>query len=270
MGKRRLRTIASALFAGLCAGQLAYADPILWVGDQLGKLGTVDVATGTVSVVGSMGSVMTDIAFSPTGNLYGVDLGNFYSINATTGVSTLIGSLGTSVNSLVFDASGTLYAANKSLYTINVGTGAATLVGNGGTSYSSSGDLAFVGGNLYLSSVGIGDNLMRLDSATGVGTLVGSIGFSSVFGLATDNNINLYGMSGTQVINVNVSTGAGSLLLDYGGKGLGAVWGSAFVSEAAPPVGAIPEPEIYAMLSVGLGLIGWVGRRKKLKESIAA
>ena len=30
---------------------------------------------------------------------------------------------------------------------------------------------------------------------------------------------------------------------------------------AIPP--AVPEPEIYAMLLAGLGLIGWVGRRRK-------
>ena len=29
------------------------------------------------------------------------------------------------------------------------------------------------------------------------------------------------------------------------------------------PVAAVPEPEIYAMLSIGLGLMGWAGRRKK-------
>lgn len=32
---------------------------------------------------------------------------------------------------------------------------------------------------------------------------------------------------------------------------------------------AIPEPEIYALMGVGLGLLGWVGRRKKLKEAAA-
>lgn len=32
----------------------------------------------------------------------------------------------------------------------------------------------------------------------------------------------------------------------------------------------VPEPEIYAMMAVGLGLMGWVARRKKLKESAAA
>jgi hypothetical protein len=34
-------------------------------------------------------------------------------------------------------------------------------------------------------------------------------------------------------------------------------------------VAAVPEPEIYAMMGIGLGLMGWVGRRKRLKESVA-
>jgi len=34
---------------------------------------------------------------------------------------------------------------------------------------------------------------------------------------------------------------------------------------SAGTVAAIPEPEIYAMMGIGLGLIGWVGRRKKQK-----
>jgi len=33
---------------------------------------------------------------------------------------------------------------------------------------------------------------------------------------------------------------------------------------------AIPEPEIYAMMAVGLGLLGWAVRRKKLEEAAAA
>lgn len=32
----------------------------------------------------------------------------------------------------------------------------------------------------------------------------------------------------------------------------------------------IPEPEIYAMIMAGLGLLGWVGRRKRLQERDAA
>ena len=30
---------------------------------------------------------------------------------------------------------------------------------------------------------------------------------------------------------------------------------------------AIPEPEIYAMMGIGLGLLGWAARRRKLKEA---
>ena len=33
------------------------------------------------------------------------------------------------------------------------------------------------------------------------------------------------------------------------------------------PISPIPEPEIYAMMAVGLGLIGWVARSKKLTET---
>ena len=45
----------------------------------------------------------------------------------------------------------------------------------------------------------------------------------------------------------------------YDGKATGDL-----LSQTIP---AIPEPEIYAMMAVGLGLMGWVARRKKLKVS---
>lgn len=47
----------------------------------------------------------------------------------------------------------------------------------------------------------------------------------------------------------------------------------AFVFSAgtsAPVVPAIPEPEIYAMMGVGLALLGWVGRKKRLLKGVAA
>jgi len=42
------------------------------------------------------------------------------------------------------------------------------------------------------------------------------------------------------------------------------------VSIAGTPVGTIPEPETYAMLLAGLGLLGFAARRRKLKEAAAA
>lgn len=35
-------------------------------------------------------------------------------------------------------------------------------------------------------------------------------------------------------------------------------------------VSPVPEPEIYALLGVGLGFLGWAARRKKSKENTAA
>lgn len=47
--------------------------------------------------------------------------------------------------------------------------------------------------------------------------------------------------------------------------------GSAFTFSAGTgPVAPVPEPEIYAMMGIGLGVIGWLGRRKKSKERAAA
>ena len=252
------KPIAIACLA-LAAG--ANAAPVLWIDDGAGRLGKVDVATGTVTMVGNMGAVMTDIAFDPTGNLYGITFGSLYSINSTTAASTFIGNLGTSLNSLVFRADGTLYGANSSLYSINTSTGAATLIGNGGAGYTSSGDLAFVGGELYLSSTRPNsDTLFKLDTTTGAGTAVGAIGVSSVFGLATNNNVDLYGVAGTGVYSVNTLTGTGTLLVSYGGQGLGAANGTAFFAEAAPPV---PEPETYALMLAGLGLVGYMAALRR-------
>ena len=42
--------------------------------------------------------------------------------------------------------------------------------------------------------------------------------------------------------------------------------GSLLSQIITPP---IPEPETYAMMVVGLGVIGWVGRRRKLRKAAA-
>lgn len=60
----RARNLFVTLLSSLLGG-VASASPILWVGDSDGTLGTVDVASGTDTVVGEMPVTMIDIAFDP-------------------------------------------------------------------------------------------------------------------------------------------------------------------------------------------------------------
>ena len=84
---------SSLLAACLCLSVLgrASAAPILYIDDENGVLGTVDVATGVATVIGSTGVALTDIAFAPTGELYGISFTDLYKINPNTGAAKLIG-----------------------------------------------------------------------------------------------------------------------------------------------------------------------------------
>ncbi len=216
----------------------ATATPLLWVADSSRQLATVDVQTGAVTLIGQTDVAMSDIAFDPSGILYGDGIdGNLYRIDRANASTTRIGALGAFVNSLVFDASGTLYAASNVLYTIDTLTGLATPIGNHGTHYDSAGDLAFVDGRLYLSSSNSSsseDDLYILDTTNGAGTLIGGIGFPEVLGLASANHRDLFGLSGSRLLSLDPTTGAATERFDLSGQGLARAYGSAFATEAAP------------------------------------
>jgi hypothetical protein len=70
-------------------------------------------------------------------------------------------------------------------------------------------------------------------------------------------------------VPTNSASGANALYLDIGNYAVAnndGLNGVTFSAITAP----VPEPEIYATLGIGLGLLGWVGRRKKLKAVAAA
>ena len=170
-----------------------------------------------------------DVAINSTGQMYGVDAnGQFYSVNFTTGVLTAIGSgtlaavggAGNPANALTFNpANGTLWAAGGSTVgTVNPLTGAFTSVGSGVC--SSSGDLEFAAGTLYLTAhfAPSTDELCSINTSSGAATLIGLTGgWEGIQGLAFDtNNSTMYGFTSPhEVVNVNLSSpNSTSLIVD--------------------------------------------------------
>ncbi len=267
-----IRTVPSA-FVALLAVTASGGASTMYVHDSAGTLGTVETETGAVNVLGSMGEVMTDIAFDTSGNLFGITFSGLYSIDPTTASSSFIGGHGVpGGNALVFDTDGTLYSAGTSsrdLFSIDPSSGSTTSLGT--TGFSSGGDLAFVGDSFYLadsSSRLVSLNLADLSASTAVG----SFGVSSVFGIATDEEDTMFGVGGTQIFTVDTATGGALNSINYGGQGLGTAFGQSFFAEAgAPGPGPGPEPtptpSPIPLPASGLLLLGAFGMSGAFKLS---
>ncbi len=221
---------------------------VFLVSDENGILWDIDPASGIAEQLGDMGIVMTDIAFSPSGELFGISApDDLYLIdfnertfdNPDIVPSTLIGSLGIAnqgpigrreVFSLEFDSEGTLFFATFApfvggeLGTINLLTAEPDLVGVIG--FNNGGDLAFApDGRLFMNETppsGLllapnrtrSNKLIEIDPLTGEGTLVGSIGFRNVFGMDFVGDT-LFGHTlQSELISIDTATGAGTLIAD--------------------------------------------------------
>lgn len=245
----------------LGAALTAHASPILWLSTGgPNQLATVDVATGGTTLIGNTNVFLTDIAFDPSGNLYGIDFNSLYSVSQSTAQATLIGSLGAhsgTANALVFGADGTLYMAGSTLYKVNTGTGASTALGSG-IGFQSAGDLAFVGGQLFMAASN--NHLVKIDTTTGTGGDIGNIGVAGVFGLATPDNTTLYGMAGQTVFTINTLNAAAGPTVTFN-PSLGFAAGSAFRTESGGP--SVPEPGSVVLFGAAAIAAGVARRRNK-------
>jgi len=172
---------------------------------------------------------MFDIAFDPSGQLYGIDsTSNLYKIDSTNGATTFIGGLGTFANSLEFRNDGVLFAAGfNSIYTVDVNTGVATPVFTLPSQHSAAGDIAFDAlGNLYLTT--LDGALIRLSADLATWSSVGSTGFSDFFGLIYGSDEVLYGFrDAQQIYKINLQDASTTFVGNITDAGVHGVTGAA-------------------------------------------
>ncbi|MCG8409293.1 MAG: hypothetical protein MI923_29160 [Phycisphaerales bacterium] len=232
-------TMVGGFSSGINVGGMAF-DPntnTLYATDINGdRLLAIEPTTVDVDVVGSLGfSLVRGLAFDPnTNTLYGTETveRQLITIDVATGIGTAIEMLGfLFVNALAFDPNtSTLYGTTGgALITIDTTTGDVTGVG-GLVGFSSVQGLAFdANTNTLYGTDTDTDQLITIDTTTGVGTAIGPLGFSSIEGLAFDANTNtLYGTETDedQLITIDTATGVGTAV---GAWGVFDVRGLAFI-----------------------------------------
>ena len=226
-----------------------------FTGAQTGTLGTI-TTSGVFTPIGTTGSELFGLAFSPTGVLYGAGQDTpggtitLYTVNPATAALTVVGSTGLNggllseeAAGLAFGPNGTLFLADtnpngtsSNLYTVNTGTGAVTQLGPIGN--MSQGTIGFDGsGNLYeINNETTPNHLDLLDTTSGMSMSDKNTAFSDVFGLAFSNG-QLFGFanSGNRVITLNTATGIGTQVATFNTGGTGIII-------AATPFVAVPDP----------------------------
>lgn len=201
-----------------------------FISDDTGNLFSIDPSSGAVlAFIGQTAEVMFDIAFDPSGNLYGVDsTDNLYRIDVSTATATLIGSLGVFANSLEFRSDGALFAAGyNTIYSVNTSTGSATALLTLPSQYQAAGDLAFDAvGNLYLTT--LDSTLIRISPDLTTWTAVGSTGVYDLYGLIYGSDGILYGFSSADgVYTINLTNAATTSIASFDSAVVSGVTGAA-------------------------------------------
>lgn len=250
----------------VCRSGLAQVmPPVYAAGDQANNFGTVNSATGAFGKIVQVGAQIQGLAYnSLTGTFYAIDsIRRLFVIDASTQAVTDLGIVSgtTLINGLAFDPNtNTLYGIRQSdgqLYRINPAVPNATAIGSpaGGT----------VGGidfdpdtnTLFGVDDAGGTKLIRIDTATGAHTLVGSLGIGSADcnGLAYNGDDGmLYTINAVNqsAYRINPASGAATLIGATGGM-FGAGFGMA--AEYGQVVTANPTAyQVEAGVHVGGGL----------------
>ncbi|MEO8443102.1 MAG: ice-binding family protein [Betaproteobacteria bacterium] len=278
---RKYPVLALAILGALFAGpSQAWASPVLDADlASFAVLGSATVTnTGTTTLTGNLG-------VSP-----GTAITGFFGTVANEGPGTFTGTahqadafagsaqsqLGTAITNLGLMGPGTTLSSDLAGLTIFPGiytvlpstsnlTGIVTLDGQG----NANAVWVFQMPSTLITSPGSFVNLIN----TGAGAaLFWNVHTSATLDTTTSFQGNILALESI-TLNAGASIGCGRALAStgavtmdtnsIGGGCTGILTGSNGLNGDLSPVGAIPEPETYAMLLAGLGLMGFVARRRK-------
>jgi hypothetical protein len=192
----------------------------------------VELPSGTVGTLSSAATVFDDIALRPDGTLFAISTdAELFKVDVKSGNATLVQAIEQGFNALDFGPDGTLYGAGRNspgVFTIEVSTGNLTQIATLPKGYESSGDLAVIGGMLLLSVLDLEDaedmedRLAAIDLGSGAVTIIGKTGFACIYGLASYGT-QLFGFTCSgEIIQIDPTTAASTLLAAPGPSFYGA------------------------------------------------
>ncbi len=257
-------------FAALATAQTAHAGTLMYASTYSNNsVGLINQVTGEYQTIGNT-PLMTDIALTDSGALFGITSSHLYSIDTNTGLSTPIGAVGAYMNALGFRDDGHLYGAgNNGFYQIDVSTGQTSLVSSIPGFYST-GDVVFdsVNDRFLGASGGVSAvNSLWSIELDGRATQIGSIGYGGVIGLvfSTPETLLGYTYDGKQ-LSIDMTTGQGQFIQNISNRPgfLGGAASSPTNGKPIVPVTSVPEPSsVLGLLAFGVLGVGSLRQRKQ-------
>ncbi len=278
MGARKFGILAgrsAALVVLLSVGARAMAVPLGYAVDTQTRLWQIDLGSADATLIGTMGVLLQDIAYSPDGRLFGtrgrVDNGSLFEISTTDASATLIGNTGRGNTEGLDFHNGTLvgadFATTPTLFSIGVGDAVSVDLVTAPVRTGRVRSITALDDNHMLirgDDPGL-NSLYSMSLIDGSINLIGDVPGQLLSGLDFALDGQLYGLNTAgQVLLIDPDTAATVVIGDTGSQvwlGLAAI-GEIVLLPDLMTVAVIPEPVTGTLCVIGIGTLVLASRRR--------